>query len=98
MHVQGKRASSSAVSVWAKRYLLLPALFRKHAQRPAILGLTFSIPTRLQSILIFLYIFFNAFALGWGFGLYEDNYYWPGDASAQALRYISDRSGVLSCE
>lgn len=88
---------SSPLSVYMKKWLFMPALFGKRSsERPAFWGFTLSIPTRLQSLLLFFYLLVNGVALGVRYFTFLDNIYWPGDIPAQLTRYVADRSGVLS--
>jgi hypothetical protein len=88
---------SSSFTVYVKRYLLMPAFLGKpNARRPSIFGLTLSIPTRLQTMLVVCYVGLNVIALCVRYRLFIDNTSSPGDESGQLIRYVADRSGILA--
>ena len=88
---------SSPFAVYIKKYVMMPAfLGKRDAHRPAIFGLTFSFPTRLQTILLVCYVALNMIALCVRYTLFNDNTSWPGDKSGQLTRYVADRSGILA--
>lgn len=75
----------------------MPALFeRTNARTPDIFGFSISVPTRLQTLLIVIYVGLNTVALGARYTLFLENTYWPDDIRAQIERYVSDRSGILA--
>lgn len=80
-----------------QKYVTEPALFGGcHAHRPTFLGLHLSIPTRLESIFLLIYIVVNITLCFTQFHIFsEGNYYWPG-TKAQYIRYLADRTGILA--
>jgi hypothetical protein len=75
----------------------MPAFLGKpNARRPSVFGLTLSIPTRLQTILVACYVGLNVIALCVRYSLFLDNTYYPGDKSKQLTRYVADRAGILA--
>ncbi|KAF2852580.1 ferric-chelate reductase-like protein [Plenodomus tracheiphilus IPT5] len=78
--------------VWLKRYITTPAAFGDRCSRP--LGWC-TIPPRLQSLTIFAFVVFNIILCSCSYRLTEGNLYWP-EKSAQLLRFVSDRTGIIS--
>jgi hypothetical protein len=75
----------------------MPAFLGKpNARRPSVFGLTLSIPTRLQTILVVCYVGLNVIALCVRYSLFLDNTYYPGNKRQQLTRYVADRSGILA--
>jgi hypothetical protein len=88
---------SNLLTVYIKKHLLMPAIIGKaNARRPSVVGLTLSMPTRLQTILVVCYVGLNVIAVCVRYRLFLDNTFWPGDKRGQLLRYVADRSGILS--
>jgi predicted ferric reductase len=75
-----------------KRFVTVPATFGGRCSRPY--GWC-TIPPRMQSITIALFVTLNAFLCTSGYHLTDGNLYWP-EKSTQLLRYVSDRTGILS--
>lgn len=77
---------------WLKRYLSVPATFGDRCSRP--LGWC-TIPPRIQSLTIFLFIILNVILCSCSYHLTDGNLYWP-KKSTQLTRYVSDRTGIIS--
>ncbi|CAN9252134.1 unnamed protein product [Alternaria sp. RS040] len=77
---------------WLKRYLTTPAAFGDRCSRPY--GWC-TIPPRIQSLTIFFFVALNIALCTCSYRLTEGNLYWP-EKSAQLLRYVSDRTGIIS--
>lgn len=81
-----------------RKYISLPALGRKvHAEHMSFLRIfQWVVPTRLESILIFVWYIL---ALAFNVCLYNHdspNLYWPTSESAEIGRKIADRTGIMS--
>ncbi|KAK8147512.1 hypothetical protein G3M48_001521 [Beauveria asiatica] len=79
-------------SSWLKRRLLLPATF---GYRCAQRTWGCSVPPRIQSITIFAFIAINTAYSVIGYRLTKENYYFDSVLD-QALRYVSDRTGIIA--
>ena len=77
---------------WLKQYLIIPAAFGDRCSRPY--GWC-TIPPRLQSLTIFAFVTLNVFLCSCSYYLTDGNLYWP-EKSAQLLRFVSDRTGIIS--
>jgi predicted ferric reductase len=86
------RSVLSIPQAYLKRYLTVPATFGDRCSRPY--GWC-TIPPRIQSLTIFLFITFNVILCSCSYRLTDGNLYWP-EKSAQLLRYASDRTGIIS--
>lgn len=86
------RGTQSLLHSWLKRYITVPAAFGNRCSRP--LGWC-TIPPRAQSLTIAAFITLNAVLCCTDYRLTEGNLYWPNE-SDQLLRYISDRTGIIS--
>ncbi|EMD63374.1 hypothetical protein COCSADRAFT_143289 [Bipolaris sorokiniana ND90Pr] len=86
------RTASAFILSWLRRNLIIPAAFGNRCARPY--GLC-TIPPRIQSLTIFLFVIFNIAACSCSYRLTEGNLYWP-EKSAQLLRFVSDRTGIIS--
>ncbi|USP77444.1 hypothetical protein yc1106_04718 [Curvularia clavata] len=75
-----------------RRHLTTPALFGDRCSQPY--GWC-TIPPRIQSLTILLFIIFNVVFCSCSYRLTEGNLYWP-NKSAQLLRFVSDRTGIIS--
>ncbi|KAF1917219.1 ferric-chelate reductase-like protein [Ampelomyces quisqualis] len=82
----------SLSGVWLKRYLITPATFGNHCSQPY--GWC-TIPPRVQSITILVFVILNITLCICSYELTEGNLYWP-EKSAQLLRFVSDRTGIIS--
>ena len=80
------------LQTWLKRYLTTPAAFGDRCSRPY--GWC-TIPPRIQSLTIFFFVALNIAVCTCSYRLTEGNLYWP-EKSAQLLRYVSDRTGIVS--
>ncbi|KAI0077231.1 hypothetical protein K474DRAFT_1707531 [Panus rudis PR-1116 ss-1] len=74
------------------KYILLPATFGYRHIQPW--GWC-TIPTRLQSILIFIYFALNFIFCAIDWRLFPGNVYWT-DTASQFWRYFADRTGIMS--
>ncbi|KAM3452367.1 hypothetical protein NHJ6243_009394 [Beauveria neobassiana] len=79
-------------SSWLKRRLLLPATF---GYRCAQRTWGCSVPPRIQSLTIFAFIAINTVFSVIGYQLTKENYYFD-NVLDQALRYVSDRTGIIA--
>jgi NAD(P)H-flavin reductase len=82
-----------AHTLWAA-HVGVPALVHAHQ---AAGGWGFlSLPTRLEALLIFIYVALNFIWSCTNYELFDDNLFWPGDRRTQLARYIADRTGIMS--
>nr|XP_018261247.1 uncharacterized protein I303_05683 [Kwoniella dejecticola CBS 10117]OBR83405.1 hypothetical protein I303_05683 [Kwoniella dejecticola CBS 10117] len=87
-----KRSRGSQIYTWWRKNVTLPAAFGyRHAQPWGWV----SIPTRLQSILIFLFVAINVIFMCVGYDLFDENMSEPDDKQAQLLDYLQYRTGVM---
>jgi predicted ferric reductase len=77
---------------WMKRHLTIPATFGDRCSRPY--GWC-TIPPRIQSLTIFAFVVMNAALCTCSYQLIDGNLYWP-EKTTQLLRYVSDRTGIIS--
>lgn len=77
---------------WIKRFVTIPATFSNRCSQPY--GWC-TIPPRIQSLTIFNFVILNVLACTCSYTLTDGNIYWP-EKSAQLLRYVSDRTGIIS--
>jgi predicted ferric reductase len=77
---------------WVRRFLTVPATFGDRCSRPY--GWC-TIPPRIQSLTVFLFVAFNVILCSCSYRLTDGNLYWP-EKSSQLLRYVSDRTGIIS--
>jgi hypothetical protein len=77
---------------WLKRYITIPATFSNRCSQPY--GWC-TIPPRIQSLTITTFVFLNIYLCCATYRLTTGNLYWP-EKSAQLLRYVSDRTGIIS--
>ena len=77
---------------WLKRYITIPAAFGDRCSRP--LGWC-TIPPRAQTLTIAAFVVLNVVLCCADHRLTDGNLYWP-EKSGQLLRYISDRTGIIS--
>ena len=77
---------------WLKRYLTIPATFGDRCSTPY--GWS-TIPPRIQSATILAFVVINFVLCTCSYQLTDGNLYWP-EKSAQLLRYVSDRTGIIS--
>jgi hypothetical protein len=86
------RGFLSRPQAWMRRYLTVPATFGDLCSRPY--GWC-TIPPRIQSLTIFLFVVINVVLCSCSYRLTDGNLYWP-EKSAQLLRFVSDRTGIIS--
>ncbi|CAO3613082.1 unnamed protein product [Cunninghamella blakesleeana] len=81
-----------------RRYIINPPFFFEgaHLEHARIFGFSVTYPSRLESIVIFLFVALNIALLFPNYDLFVENTYWPGDTSLQLLRYVADRTGEMS--
>jgi predicted ferric reductase len=79
-------------TAWLKRYLTVPAAFGNRCSQPY--GWC-TIPPRTQSLTIAFFVALNILLCVCSYELTAGNLYWP-EKSAQLLRFVSDRTGVIS--
>ncbi|KAJ3476016.1 hypothetical protein NLG97_g9266 [Lecanicillium saksenae] len=79
-------------AAWLKRRLFLPAAFGYRCAQSAW-GCT--VPPRIQSLSILAFVTLNTTYSFIGYRFSEENYYF-GNIVDQALRYASDRTGIIS--
>lgn len=91
-HVRHKRGVNSSVKALLKRYVTIPATFNNRCSQP--FGWC-TIPTRIQSLTIFSFAVLNIVLCSISYPLTDGNLYWPTHR-AQLLRYVSDRTGIIS--
>jgi predicted ferric reductase len=89
---QKNRLESNIINVWLKRFFSTPALFGNHCSQPY--GWC-TIPARAQSLTIIAFLLLNIIACLGSYRLTDGNIYWP-EKSAQLLRYLSDRTGIVA--
>lgn len=81
------------VYAWYRRYIGTPAMFGyRNAQPWGML----TIPTRLQALLIFVYVALNVFLGCYGYNTFDDNLFYLGRRDSQLARYVADRTGIMS--
>ncbi|KAE8828413.1 hypothetical protein PTNB85_07601 [Pyrenophora teres f. teres] len=86
------RGIATLLQAWLKRYLTIPATFGTRCSQPYV-GCT--IPPRVQSLTIALFVILNLVLCSCSYRFTEGNLYWPRK-SAQFLRFVSDRTGIIS--
>ncbi|WWC71775.1 uncharacterized protein I206_105734 [Kwoniella pini CBS 10737] len=90
--VTSKHSIRSRTYTWWRKNITLPASFGyRHAQPWGWV----SIPTRLQSILIFFFVAINIIFMCVGYDLFDENILDPDDKQAQLLDYLQYRTGVM---
>lgn len=82
----------STPNSWLKRYLTIPATFGNRCSRPH--GWC-TVPPRIQSLTIFLFLALNVTLCAISYPLTSGNLYWP-EKSAQLIRFVSDRTGIIA--
>lgn len=89
-------ANSRTVN-YIRKYLFLPATFKRNRSRPVklLLNLYVCAPTRSQSLVLTGYFILTAFFLCVNYNLYEDNPLTPGSGN-QLLKYLGSRSGIIA--
>lgn len=89
---KNQQGSLSIPNSWLKRYLTVPAAFGDRCSRP--LGWC-TIPPRAQTFTIAIFIILNIVLCCADYRLTDGNLYWP-DKFDQLLRFVSDRTGIIS--
>ncbi|KAL5114584.1 hypothetical protein ACEQ8H_007553 [Pleosporales sp. CAS-2024a] len=77
---------------YIKQHITIPATFGNRCSQPFE---WYTIPPRVQSLTILLFVLMNLILCVCSYQLTDDNLYWP-EKSTQLLRYVSDRTGILS--
>ncbi|KAF1834927.1 ferric-chelate reductase [Decorospora gaudefroyi] len=77
---------------WLKGYLIVPATFGDRCSRTH--GWC-TIPSRIQSLTILLFVMLNVVLCSCSYRLTDGNLYWPGKPT-QLMRFVSDRTGIIS--
>ncbi|KAF2027571.1 ferric-chelate reductase-like protein [Setomelanomma holmii] len=91
-HPPSYSASQVLIKAWLKRYITVPATFGNLCSQPH--GWC-TIPPRIQSITILVFIALNVILSTCSYELVDGSLWWP-KKSAQLLRFVSDRTGILS--
>ena len=87
-----ERELLSLPHAWLKRFITVPAAFGDRCSQP--LGWC-TIPPRAQTLTIAAFIALNVVLSCANYRLTDGNLYWP-KKSDQLLRYVSDRTGIIS--
>ncbi|KAF7125674.1 hypothetical protein CNMCM5793_001913 [Aspergillus hiratsukae] len=80
-----------SIYYWIQTNLIIPAPLASSRRR--LLWWTF--PGRIHAIIVLLFWILSIVLCLVGYRTFSDNIYWP-DISAQLLRYVADRTGILS--
>lgn len=91
----GPKTASGSTSLpysLLKRYITVPAAFGYRCSQP--LGWC-TIPPRAQTLTIAAFVVLNTVLCCADYRLTDGNLYWP-DKTGQLLRYVSDRTGIIS--
>ncbi|CBX97522.1 similar to ferric-chelate reductase [Plenodomus lingam JN3] len=80
------------LQTWLKQHITTPATFGNRCARPY--GWC-TIPPRIQSLTVFAFVAFNIILCCCSYRLTDGNLYWP-KKSAQLLRFVSDRTGIVA--
>ncbi|KAJ1324890.1 ferric-chelate reductase [Microdochium nivale] len=83
---------SSLPHLWLKRYITVPATFGYRSSQS--FG-WYTVPPRVQSLTLTAFLIMNVVFCCHGYWVFPGNMYWP-DTRTQWLRYIADRTGILS--
>ncbi|VVT54415.1 uncharacterized protein SAPINGB_P004064 [Magnusiomyces paraingens] len=80
-----------------RKYLILPATFKRNRSRPVKLLLSFYLcaPTRGQSLILLGYLALTAVFLTIHYDIYQGNPITPG-TKYQLLKYLGSRSGIIA--
>ncbi|KZM23559.1 oxidoreductase [Ascochyta rabiei] len=89
---KNQRGVLSLPNTWLKRYITVPAAFGERCSQPV--GWC-TIPPRAQSLTIAAFIILNIVLCCASYRLTDGNLYWP-KKSDQLLRFVSDRTGIIS--
>lgn len=91
-HTKSPRSRLASLKLWIGRHISHPALTGHHAAEP--LGWC-TIPPRLQSTTLFLFLIVNIVLCCASYRAFPRNLYWP-ETRTQIWRYLSDRTGCLA--
>jgi hypothetical protein len=89
---KNKRGVLSGPLTWLKQYITVPATFGNRCSQP--LGWC-TIPPRAQTLTIAAFVILNTVLCCASYRLTDGNVYWP-KKSDQLLRFVSDRTGIIS--
>ncbi|OAF99372.1 ferric-chelate reductase [Paraphaeosphaeria sporulosa] len=87
-----KSEMSSWLQTLLKRYITVPAAFNNLCSQP--FGWC-TVPTRIQSLTILAFVVLNIVLCSASYRLTDGNLYWPTQRE-QLLRFVSDRTGIMS--
>lgn len=86
---------SSAFTRWWQKHISIPAAFgRRHLVKLRILGIHMTIPTRLESLYIFVYFALNVVFMVVPYQFLKHDILYPTRWS-EMMRFASDRSGII---
>lgn len=85
---------SSWLNVHFKKSILMPGILK--TSKPHLYGFAFSMPTRAQAVLVLSYIIINIVACFWGINTFNDNIDYPGNRTAQAIKLVADKTGIMA--
>ncbi|CAK7265056.1 hypothetical protein SEPCBS57363_001387 [Sporothrix epigloea] len=91
-YAEAGRRMARRPRVWLQRHLTTPATFGQKASQD--FG-WYTVPPRVQTVTIAAFVILNIFAMVSGYHAFTGNMYWP-PITQQLLRYMSDRSGIIS--
>lgn len=96
--VSKKKSMASRTSQYLRKRFINPALFPSglHSRQGRLLGMRVTIPTRIESIALAVFLIVNFVILFPNYRLFTDNTYWPNNNPLQLCRYIADRTGIIS--
>lgn len=77
---------------WIKRHITVPATFGQKSSQS--FG-WYTVPPRVQSLTLAAFVVMNVVFCCHGYWVFEGNLYWP-DTRTQWLRYVADRTGIIS--
>ncbi|GAB5587564.1 ferric-chelate reductase Frp1 [Umbelopsis nana] len=88
----------SKANIFFRKVLINPALFPNgaHSRPKFILGIRITIPTRIESVAIGIFLLINVLVLIPNYRLFSNNVFWPNDTAVQLCRYVADRSGIIA--
>ncbi|KAK9380623.1 ferric reductase like transmembrane component-domain-containing protein [Kockiozyma suomiensis] len=81
-----------------RKYFVVPALFNGVHTAPArIFGVGYAlIPARGETLAVIGFMILNTAFLFVNYKLDNTNYYWPDAKDVQIMRYLADRTGIMS--
>lgn len=91
-----QRSDSSSIRLWIRRRLLLPATFGQHCQDSVGMG---TIPPRLESMLLVLYLIMNIVFIFPGYDLFAGNIWYVIGIVFQSRTILTSSQGIphISC-